>query len=1042
MTNNSLYKPFSATLIVLAILFVMIIPAVSAFEFDNIKNQKDMTFDGKDVKDFLLLQKYKPIEIKNAFGFGRTQFEGYLDKHDEKCGTNCESTIKIKTGQDGVLIDDIIFKTEQEDGSWIEQDVRSYQFKYLGEINDYKYQCEVIGKYENQSNIEECENILIGSHTDWIIYNLGDEIKKGTYTVKLEAKKKPSRTVDWIIKTNGEWLESWATWGSISGGDAAEVILNSPSDLEISLTNNIQFNATANVTGGATLINMSLWTNETGSWALKNTTNTSLIGTPQNITRADGMSSGGGFTPKTGIRITPKVNIAINNITINNENTATKAYIQTSYADGIIAEADFVGNVATFPETELNAGDDYHILIDNDGASYTVFYVGGASDPSDEGDLWVNNSYTEAGAPSTNTYYSIASFYVSNYSGSTTSETNTWNRTITDTTIWNVQACDSDGDCGFSTNNYTVSLDASAPTFEVESPSGILNYNSVGNNETLNVTFTDTNLDSCWYDYNGTNVTIEGCLTGVKNSTNFTLEANNLNMTIYANDSVGNLNTTFINWSYKILQTAESFVASTASGATNPFNITLDSNSQITIVYLNYNNTASLGSISSNGDTYVLSKNQLAPGVSTATNIPFFWNITRADGFNYITTSQNQVVSPIGINQTCTDMYTIFNFTLVNELTQTKINGTAENSSIKVDLNLYTSDGNTELSSFSYEYIATNPAAICIDNNLSNGEAYSLDLQIQYKTDNHSEELYHIESYALNSSSLNQNITLYDLPTSNTQKFELLARDTSYIPISGALIKIDRKYIENGTFYTTEIPKTDAKGVTSASLETNDVIYNFYIYDDGVLISTFENVLAICQTPLVSTCSIDFNAFQTGISIPNFEDGDDFNFTLGYNSTSKLVSSTFVIPSGEPSTIRLAVISEDTLGTSVCEDTLTSATGTLTCTVPASFGNSTVLAKIYKTGIEQGRGNIKLDQDSSDIFGPILIMASVLVMLTLIGIGISDNPIVSAVFLFVGVMLLFAMNLVQNTGFYGAGATILFLAVAIILVIIKAARRT
>ena len=193
---------------------------------------------------------------------------------------------------------------------------------------------------------------------------------------------------------------------------------------------------------------------------------------------------------------------------------------------------------------------------------------------------------------------------------------------------------------------------------------------------------------------------------------------------------------------------------------------------------------------------------------------------------------------------------------------------------------------------------------------------------------------------------------------------------------------------------------------------------------------------------MVSTCKIDFNAFQTGISIPDYEDGDDFNFTLGYNTTSRLVSSTFTIPSGEPSTIKLAVISEDSLGTSVCEDTLTSASGTLTCTVPSSFGNSTVLAKIYKTGVEQGRGNIKLDQSSSDIFGPILIMLSILVMLTLIGIGISDNPVVSAAFLFVGVLLLFAMNLVQSTGFYGAGATILFLGVAIILVIIKAARRT
>jgi len=52
----------------------------------------------------------------------------------------------------------------------------------------------------------------------------------------------------------------------------------------------------------------------------------------------------------------------------------------------------------------------------------------------------------------------------------------------------------------------------------------------------------------------------------------------------------------------------------------------------------------------------------------------------------------------------------------------------------------------------------------------------------------------------------------------------------------------DRKYIENGTFFITEIPKADEGGISSASLQTNDVIYNFKIYDAGVLISTFNNV--------------------------------------------------------------------------------------------------------------------------------------------------------------------------------------------------------
>jgi len=448
-----------------------------------------------------------------------------------------------------------------------------------------------------------------------------------------------------------------------------------------------------------------------------------------------------------------------------------------------------------------------------------------------------------------------------------------------------------------------------------------------------------------------------------------------------------------------------------------------------------------ISSINSTSDNFTLTKNIVTPSVSTTTNISFYWVINMEDSFQYNLTSQNQTVSPIVINETCTGMYAIYNFALVDEINQNLLSGASNVTNINVDLDLYSSNRNTLLAEYSHEFASTNPVAICMDNNLSGGEAYSLDVQIQYSAENYSKELYHIEKYVLNKNTMNQNVTLYDLTTKDTQNFKLIVRDSSYLPINGALVQIDRKYIENGSFYTTEIPKTDGKGITSASLQTEDVIYNFYIYEDGTLVSTFNNVVAICQTPLVTQCEIDFNAFSTTITIPDYEDGDDFSFTLGYNETSKEVSSAFVIPSGTPSYVTLNVTSEDALGTSVCIDALTSASGTLTCIVPNTFGNSTIIAKLYKDGLEQGKGNIKLDQIPSDIFGVILIVLSVMVLMTLMGIGLSDSPVVTGVFLFLGVVLLFAMNLVKNSGFIGATATILFLGIAIVLVIIKAAKR-
>ncbi len=116
-------------------------------------------------------------------------------------------------------------------------------------------------------------------------------------------------------------------------------------------------------------------------------------------------------------------------------------------------------------------------------------------------------------------------------------------------------------------------------------------------------------------------------------------------------------------------------------------------------------------------------------------------------------------------------------------------------------------------------------------------------------------------------------------------------------------------------------------------------------------ISTFENVKAICQTPTISECSIDFNAFSSGLTIPDYTSENNFNYTLDYNSTSKTIISQFAIPDGSVLNVTLMVIKEDALGTFACTDYLMSSSGTLSCQVPNSIGNATVLAKVYSDGV-------------------------------------------------------------------------------------------
>jgi len=764
--------------------------------------------------------------------------------------------------------------------------------------------------------------------------------------------------------------------------------LNSPEDYYNSTTSSIEFNCSAETDGidGAVLTNITLWLNQTGTWILNET---------KTITGAYNNSI---FTKN----IVEGINWEWTCVAYDNNSAydwGTNRTLTVDTIDPILLAS--VTNPIIYTD-----GDDVRV-------QYNVTDINLQS-------CWYNYDGTNT------SFYCLSG--VNNFTNITSSSPETAIIIYVNDSVGNQVS-----------KSLSFSFDSTAPTIIINEPTTTEDYGYAGKTETLNWTIVDTNFASVWYNYNGTNYTKLGAI----NTTTFYLQTSPFNLTVWANDSLGNQNSATTTWSYRLFKISEEYTNSTLSGVINPFVLNLQTNgTAITLAYLIYNGTSYLGTINSTSNIYSLTKNQIATTVSAETNISFYWNITMSDGFNKLITTKNQTVKPITINETCTGRYTIFNFTLVDEINQGKLNANPQNTSIKVNLDLYSSDRSLQLLNYFHEFSEINPAGICIGDDLSSNEEYSLDIQIEYTALGYSNEFYNIERYVLNSSTLNNNITLYDLNTTDTQKFKLIVRDTSYLPINGALVKIERKYLENGTYYITEIPKTDEKGITSASLQVNDVIYNFYIYESGILISSFTNVLAICQTPLISQCEIDFNAFQSEITIPDFETGDDFNFTLDYNSSSKVITSQFIIPSGSPSLVQLVVTREDSLGTAVCSNSLTSASGTLSCTIPSSFGNSTVMAKIYKDSVEQGKGNIKLDQSSSDIFGVILVLLSVFVIITLIGVGVSDNPVVTAVFIFIGVILLFGINLVQNTGFIGATATILFLGIAIVLVIIKAARRS
>ena len=581
----------------------------------------------------------------------------------------------------------------------------------------------------------------------------------------------------------------------------------------------------------------------------------------------------------------------------------------------------------------------------------------------------------------------------------------------------------------------TFSVDTNYPELKVIYPIDTITFHKINTNLSLNWSANDTHLDSCWYDWNTTNITV----TCSDNQTNINItDGTNKELTFYANDTSGLLSSSTITWNYQLFLDKETYSVEVFESLSSTFSATFIINgSDITSAILRQNNTNNVGTISNHGsNNFTVTKTITAPKVSANTNKSFYWNIIQGT-LNYNLTGKNQTILNLGIDNCSTNTDVLYNFTIKNEENLAELTNTIVNLNIQI----YGFATTNLIQSYNKTYTSENPFAVCLNNNLSNGGEFSHDAQIQYEVTGYVQELYHIQNETVNSSSFLHEINLYPLNSSDSQIFKIIFRDSSFLPVENALVKIYRKYVDENLYRIVEIPKTDKKGETLAHLVLNEVVYKIEVVKYGVILETFTDVLAVCQTPLVASCEIDLNAFSESITIPDYEEAEDFSFTLGYDNDTRIISSAFTIPSGTVQTILLNVTTTDSLGAEVCTDTLVSNAGILSCLVPSTFGNSTIIAKLYKSGNLQAQGNVKLDQTPSQIYGVNLVFLALFVMITLIGAGLSDDPRYTVIFLLVGVALLFALNLVANDGFIGATATFLFLVIAVVLVIIKGGRK-
>lgn len=909
-------------LLVFALCF-LVLPLVNAgiAELDNFL----ITSNGIGYGD------YPHLEIQNFFGLGDTIWSGDITNHTNVCGPDCSSefTVWIKDGKS--LIDEIDFYTLQPDGkTWIEQDIRGYRISFYNK-------------------------------THWDTYPLGYELEEGIYDIKLEAQKKPSRTVDWRITTEGKVLNDWAIWGNISDGDEAEVTLSNPLDDEIYYVSTVNFNCSANVINGATLTNLSLWGNFTGTWAQNQSVNlTEGIYTGFHFDISGQSDDGRGIT-------TDGTNIWLTDIN-----------------DDEVYKYDMDGNYINSWDTSVQSGDPHGITTDgtniwindvNDLEVYKYTMAGAyvnSFDTSGEGattyglttdgtNIWTGESggdevyrYTMAGVfvdqfdtsgsghhpgdlatdgtfmwvPEGNRLhkYTNAGVFVNTLDISA-QVANTWGHTVNGSNIWVFDSPTKEiykytkgvtFNQSIITQTINNSINWSCRACDTDGACGFAETNRTVVMDTIfpGVTITsptspigfqaiNTNLTLFT---NATDFNLDTCwysYSGVNtsftcNETTDIVIANyeNRTLTFWANDSLNNVNSTSITWNYSVFANEyPTFDNVTYETATDSYNINISTDGLAVLISTLNYNGINYSATKSGNDYNITFISSVSHGVTSSGSKNFYW-IFDYGGNASNSNTYTQEIRTLQFDQ-CNASLTVpyINFSFLDEETLLHVNATIDTSTWEY----WVGDG-TYTKSLVYSNLTEySYYTFCL--NASNTTLHNT-RSVQYASAGYPQRKY-VASSDLTNSSLNK--TLYLLSSADGIYTTIQVIDEAINILSGVDITIERQF--SGVWTIIGQETTDEAG--SATFWVNpDYDHRFTFVKDGcagttIIIRPTQTQYTqqlICGATATATATIEGIKYARGPSTGMIDSGlTNFSYYI-YSSKGNIAGASFMIMNSSNST--------------------------------------------------------------------------------------------------------------------------------------------
>ena len=585
------------------------------------------------------------------------------------------------------------------------------------------------------------------------------------------------------------------------------------------------------------------------------------------------------------------------------------------------------------------------------------------------------------------------------------------------TYLWNIESCNDGGTCSFGTLNRTFTIDTTLPGVIINQPTGLKDFNVIGNNETLNWTITDTNLQTCWYNYNNTNTTFI-CSSGITNTTEFELTSQ-LNLTLWANDSLGNVNSSFISWSYTIFEIAESHPDPVPEGSEQTFYINVTNGQASLTPFLIYNGTSYLGTYTQSGSNFSCERTLDIPTVTADVNVSFFWSFLMGDASVVNRTAENLTVNNLEIDNCTANSVVIMNLTLFDENNNTLIDDASSNIEIEVDI--YSLD-NVLIAEYNRSWVNDSNVSVCISN-LTNAD-YDLYSTAEFEIDDYVHEFYFIDKKRINTTIVPINITFMDLLSADSTSFLFNYFDADGLTVSDPIVHTWRKYIGEGLFREVERSKQNDDGDTIVHLIEEDVIYYFQVSQNDTVIFTSQTYTALCDT---SPCTI---TLQEGGGFQDFDTDwdlvDDGSYILMADKLAREINLTF--ETNTPTTWNLTVYKIDSSGDyeAVGSDEITGTSGSVSVVVPEISGNVSFFGVIEKDSEQLQTTWLDLTTNLSDATGTSLaIFLGILIILCLGLMAISEGS-GTIVFVILGMFLTVIMGLINYKTTVGFGLLVYF----------------